>query len=110
MKWGSFSGFWDNRRQQATAGDKRATTGEILIWKKTTSEELRPWARAVIARKHGKESPNATAIVCKHFLTAVEARKYGWFWCCPGGGDECRYKHKLPKVRRCRVHPGFTPG
>mmetsp|Transcript_9478 Transcript_9478/g.15140 ORF Transcript_9478/g.15140 Transcript_9478/m.15140 type:complete len:1139 (+) Transcript_9478:93-3509(+) len=52
----------------------------------------------VIAKKHGEEtnSSNATAIVCKHFLTSVEARKYGWFWACPGGG-ECKYKHKLPK-------------
>lgn len=53
---------------------------------------------SVIAKKHGAEtnSSNATVIVCQHFLSAVEARKYGWFWACPGG-DDCKYKHKLPK-------------
>ena len=53
---------------------------------------------SVIAKKHGAEasSSNATTIVCKHFLQAVESRKYGWFWNCPGGAA-CKYKHKLPK-------------
>ena len=53
---------------------------------------------AVIAKKHAAEKPpsNATDIVCKHFMQAVEARKYGWFWSCPGGA-ECKYRHKLPK-------------
>uniref|UniRef100_A0A7S0Z840 Uncharacterized protein n=1 Tax=Ostreococcus mediterraneus TaxID=1486918 RepID=A0A7S0Z840_9CHLO len=56
---------------------------------------------AVIARKHGaeKNTSNETAIVCKHFLDAVEKKLYGWFWHCPGGAD-CKYKHKLP--------PGFV--
>ncbi len=53
---------------------------------------------AVIAKKHGAEanSLNETTIVCKHFLKAVEKQQYGWFWNCPGG-DDCKYKHKLPK-------------
>ena len=53
---------------------------------------------SVIAKKHSSEKTqsNATQIICKHFLDAVETRKYGWFWACPGG-DGCKYKHKLPK-------------
>ena len=38
--------------------------------------------------------------VCKHFLDAIENSKYGWFWVCPGGGDNCMYRHALP--------PGFV--
>ncbi|AFZ79630.1 hypothetical protein BEWA_024790 [Theileria equi strain WA] len=40
-----------------------------------------------------------TDIICKYFLEAVETKKYGWFWVCPNGGDECKYRHCLP--------PGF---
>ena len=39
-------------------------------------------------------------IVCKYFIEAVENGKYGWFWTCPNGGDNCKYKHSLP--------PGFV--
>ena len=38
--------------------------------------------------------------ICKYFLDALESNKYGWFWACPNGGTECKYKHALP--------PGFT--
>jgi len=37
--------------------------------------------------------------VCKYFIEAIEAKKYGWFWTCPSGED-CIYQHKLP--------PGFV--
>lgn len=56
---------------------------------------------SVIALKAQKDPGNAnsaTSIVCKHFLSAVEGMKYGWFWECPMG-KECKYKHALP--------PGF---
>lgn len=42
---------------------------------------------------------NATTIVCKHFIDAIETKKYGWFWKCLGG-DDCMYQHQLP--------PGFV--
>jgi hypothetical protein len=33
----------------------------------------------VIQEKHSKEKPsNATSIICKFFLDAVETKKYGW--------------------------------
>ena len=80
----------------------------------------------VIKKKHGSEKSNATDIVscivfirdiltsthnnclnyfyfpscfqiCKYFLEAVENSKYGWFWTCPKGGDQCNYRHALPK-------------
>merc|ERR1712141_617564 len=52
----------------------------------------------VIKKKHGSEKSNATDIICKHFLEAVENSKYGWFWNCPieSGGQECKYRHALP--------------
>lgn len=34
--------------------------------------------------------------MCKYFLDAIENNKYGWFWVCPGGGDNCMYRHALP--------------
>jgi len=50
----------------------------------------------VIKKKHGSEKSNATDIICKYFLEAVENSKYGWFWTCPAGGDQCNYRHALP--------------
>ena len=32
----------------------------------------------VIADKHAQEKSNATAIICKFFLEAVEKKQYGW--------------------------------
>jgi len=53
----------------------------------------------VVQQKHGKEKKkNKTAIVCKHFVKALNKEKYGWFWSCPSG-EACIYKHVLP--------PGF---
>lgn len=39
----------------------------------------------------------STDIICKHFLSAIEKKQYGWFWVCPEGGDSCKYRHCLPK-------------
>eukprot|EP01083_Nonionella_stella_P016551 46193_1 len=41
-------------------------------------------------------APEKDAGVCKHFLDAVEKQQYGYFWTCPGGGEECQYAHCLP--------------
>ncbi|KAM7385251.1 hypothetical protein PAMP_001341 [Pampus punctatissimus] len=56
----------------------------------------------VVNKKHGEaEKKKAkTQIVCKYFLEAIENNKYGWFWVCPGGADNCMYRHALP--------PGFV--
>ncbi|KAJ3218215.1 hypothetical protein HK099_005158 [Clydaea vesicula] len=51
---------------------------------------------SVVSGKDEKKNlNNPTEIVCKHFLDAVETRKYGWFWSCPSG-DDCKYRHRLP--------------
>jgi len=55
--------------------------------------------RNVVMSKHGNPK-TTTDKVCKFFIEAVENQKYGWFWTCPNGGDECKYKHSLP--------PGFV--
>lgn len=55
--------------------------------------------RKVILSKHGNPK-TTTDIVCKFFLDAIEDSKYGWFWVCPNGGDQCKYRHSLP--------PGFV--
>ncbi|XP_035315133.1 zinc finger CCCH domain-containing protein 15-like [Cricetulus griseus] len=56
----------------------------------------------VVNKKHGEaeKKKTKTQIVCRHFLEAIENNKYGWFWVCPGGGDNCLYRHALP--------PGFV--
>jgi len=54
----------------------------------------------VVAKKHGTEKPsNATDIICKYFLDALENSRYGWFWECPDKSKPqgCKYKHALPK-------------
>lgn len=55
----------------------------------------------VVTKKHGEadKAKPKTDIICKHFLTAIENKKYGWFWECPNG-DKCIYRHALP--------PGFV--
>jgi hypothetical protein len=55
--------------------------------------------RQVVMSKHGNPK-TTTDKVCKFFIEAVENQKYGWFWTCPNGGDQCKYRHSLP--------PGFV--
>ncbi|WVQ80353.1 hypothetical protein IAT38_002458 [Cryptococcus sp. DSM 104549] len=55
--------------------------------------------RNVVTQNQVKQK-NATDIVCKYFIQAIEDKKYGWFWECPNGGDRCMYRHALP--------PGFV--
>lgn len=38
---------------------------------------------------------NKTDKICKHFLEAVEKKRYGWMWVCPNGYD-CIFRHCLP--------------
>jgi hypothetical protein len=51
--------------------------------------------RDVVVSKHGNPR-TTTEKVCKYFIEAVENGKYGWFWVCPNGGDQCKYRHALP--------------
>lgn len=51
----------------------------------------------VVDKKHAEHNlkTNATTIICKYFLEAVEKSLYGWFWECPNGA-KCIYRHALP--------------
>jgi len=49
----------------------------------------------VVSKKHAGNTD--TDIICKNFLDALENNKYGWFWECPNGGKNCKYRHALPK-------------
>ncbi|KIK96431.1 hypothetical protein PAXRUDRAFT_138509 [Paxillus rubicundulus Ve08.2h10] len=55
--------------------------------------------RSVVSSKHGNPR-TTTDIVCRHFIEAIETKKFGWFWECPNGGEKCQYRHALP--------PGFV--
>ena len=70
--------------------------GEEEEKKKETSED---WdeekLRKVVLSKKGNQQ-TTTDKVCKFFIEAIEDGKYGWFWTCPNGGNECKYKHALP--------------
>ena len=95
--------FSHDMSSAAAAGERKSEKknlyaderGEMDDW---DEEEL----RNVVEKKHGEHerAMPKTNIVCKHFLDAVEAKKYGWFWECPNGNDKCHYKHALP--------PGFV--
>lgn len=52
--------------------------------------------RNVIFSKHGNPK-TTTEKVCKYFIEAVENGKYGWFWICPNGAQDCMYRHSLPE-------------
>ncbi|KAF8839644.1 hypothetical protein BDN67DRAFT_931837 [Paxillus ammoniavirescens] len=55
--------------------------------------------RSVVLSKHGNPR-TTTDIVCRHFIEAIETKKFGWFWECPNGSEKCQYRHALP--------PGFV--
>jgi len=85
--------------------ERKAVKRNIYEVKEETQEGMDDWDEEkladVVNKKHGNEKPaNATNIICKDFLEAVENNKYGWFWECPSAGKNCKYKHALP--------PGFV--
>lgn len=81
---------------------KRATKKDLYTDDRATKEAdtMDTWdedkLRDVIKSKHGNPK-TTTDKVCKFFIEAVENGKYGWFWVCPNGGNECKYKHSLPE-------------
>ncbi|KAF2869867.1 hypothetical protein BDV95DRAFT_576486 [Massariosphaeria phaeospora] len=88
--------YTDNREKE----DDDEKQEEEDVKKKDGMEE---WdeekLRNVVLSKHGNPK-TTTDKVCKFFIEAVENQRYGWFWICPNGGDQCKYKHSLP--------PGFV--
>ncbi|KAI9774327.1 MAG: hypothetical protein M1840_004221 [Geoglossum simile] len=84
--------LYTDARGGDTSGEKDKKDDNMDDW---DEEKL----RNVVLSKHGNPK-TTTDIVCKYFTEAVENGKYGWFWTCPNGGDQCKYKHSLP--------PGFV--
>lgn len=110
-----------------TKGDKCKFSHDLTIERKAEKKniyedernEMDDWNQEqledVITKKHGAQNkglPPTTIVIsfsepfysaysqiCKYFLDAVEAGKYGWFWNCPNG-EGCHYRHCLP--------PGFV--
>mmetsp|Transcript_53115 Transcript_53115/g.168597 ORF Transcript_53115/g.168597 Transcript_53115/m.168597 type:complete len:373 (-) Transcript_53115:164-1282(-) len=76
-------------------------TQKIDIYSDRRDDNMEDWDQDkledVINKMHSGENANRpTDIICKHFLDAVEKKTYGWFWVCPDGGKECKYRHALP--------------
>lgn len=85
----------DRKQQKASIyADQRDDEKKLDTMDKWSDEKL----KEVVSRKGNLKS--TTDIVCKHFIDAVETGRYGWFWECPDGGDNCKYRHALP--------PGFV--
>lgn len=98
---------------QCTKGDKCKFSHDLTIERKAEKrsiyvdareveadgETMESWdetkLQEVVERKHAAEKVNATTIICKFFLEAVEKSLYGWFWECPNG-TKCIYRHALP--------------
>lgn len=58
------------------------------------------------AAENKRSKKAKTDIVCKFFLDAIKIKVYGLKWKCPNG-DECHYKHCLPKdyvIRTLKGH------
>ncbi|KRX01342.1 hypothetical protein PPERSA_01245 [Pseudocohnilembus persalinus] len=68
--------------------------------KDENEETMENWDRnkleeVVNANQSKYKSQVPTEIVCKYFLNAINANKYGWKWVCPNG-MKCHYRHCLP--------------
>jgi hypothetical protein len=88
-----------------TGGGKRSAYVDAAETERAAKEEdtMDKWdddkLRDVINQKRDGSNRNLkTTIICKHFLKALEEKKYGWFWSCPGdaGKIKCQYVHALP--------------
>lgn len=80
-------------------GEKRSVYHDVRDAADKENETMENWdeekLKEVIDKKHAGEKANATSIICKFFIEAVEKSLYGWFWECPNGG-KCIYRHALP--------------
>ncbi|XP_045178488.2 zinc finger CCCH domain-containing protein 15-like [Mercenaria mercenaria] len=105
------------KQGQCTKGDKCKFSHDLNVSRKSEKKNLYEDVRddedkmenwdeqkleEVVNKKHSEaeKAKPKTSIICKFFLEAVENCKYGWFWTCPNGGNDCKYRHALP--------PGFV--
>ncbi|KAG0247302.1 hypothetical protein BG011_001708 [Mortierella polycephala] len=108
-----------HRAGTCTKGDRCKFSHDLNIERKTvkrdlytdnrddekTNDTMDTWDQkklesVVSSKAKGGITIATTDIVCKFFLEAIENQKYGWFWDCPNGGTQCKYRHALP--------PGFV--
>jgi len=89
------------KQGQCSKGDKCKFSHDLAIERKTEKrsiyvdfrdldgETMENWdeekLKEVVEKKHAAEKTNATSIICKFFLEAVEKNLYGWFWQCQQG-------------------------
>jgi len=78
------------------AVERKAVKRNVYEQEEETVEELTDESlKDMVSKKHAGNTD--TDIICKNFLDALENNKYGWFWECPNGGKNCKYRHALPK-------------
>lgn len=96
--------------QEICFGKKKAVGNKIDLsvdvtggkGKKKDEEEIAitdPVELQKAIEKKARQMACETHIVCKHFLQAIEDKKYGWFWECPdqlNKAEGCKYRHALP--------------
>jgi len=76
--------------------ERKAVKRNVYEQEEETMEEMTDESLAeMVSKKHAGNTD--TDIICKNFLDALENNKYGWFWECPNGGKNCKYRHALPK-------------
>ncbi|KAI8839946.1 hypothetical protein BC829DRAFT_403525 [Chytridium lagenaria] len=74
--------------------ERKTSKIDVYTDKREEERKAKEAVGDVVKRKQGQNNP--TEIVCKYFLEAIENAKYGWFWECPNGGTQCKYRHALP--------------
>lgn len=79
--------YTDNRAEEEAAAEKKKV--------ETSADWDEEQLRKVVLSKKGNQK-TTTDKVCKYFVSAIEDGKYGWFWVCPNGANDCKYKHALP--------------
>jgi len=90
------------KKAKCTKGDKCKFSHDLNVNRKTQKinvfEDKRDAQKGpLLPETFACDDPTKTDIVCKYFLEAVEKKLYGWFWQCPNGGNQCKYRHALPE-------------
>jgi zinc finger CCCH domain-containing protein 15 len=73
----------------------RCTKGKNCKFSHDMSLQRKEEKIDLYADKRGDAAPHGAG-PCKHYLDALEAKRFGWFWNCPNG-DECPYMHAVPE-------------
>ena len=86
------------KKAKCTKGDKCKFSHDLNVGRKTQKINIYEDKRDLDeANVDPKVLLNRSSKICKHFIEAVETKKYGWFWVCPNGGNNCQYRHAMPE-------------